>query len=420
MAARGLIANSAGTALYGVFGDTLYSITSAGARTEIGTLATRRGTVGMKIGLTQLVIVDGANLYVYDLVTSVFGQYSPEGWLGSYTVEYLGGYFSFIGPNSQTFYTSALENAKIISALDFEDAQASPDKLVGQVTTGSVIAYMGEISGEIWQDTGEPSPGVPFSRNSGSFLEVGLLAAHSVKAMDNTAFWLGRDARGAGMVYKMESFRAVRISNMAMEQKIQAAIRAGHDVSQAVAYAYQQDGHSTYCLQVPGLDTTLCYDVASQQWHERAELVLGKYAQHRGRYHAYCYGRHFITGDDEVVYEYDPTANTNAGDVLVRDRVSPHYATPQLQRITFGAFQLDCTVGKGKSGQAQANVMLRYSNDGGNTWESWRTATLGAVGEYTAPARFLRTGSAKDRVWQVRCTDDVPFAIINAAIEAGV
>ncbi len=418
MAARGLIGNTAGTALYAVIDDKLYGISPLGVRAQLGTLVTRRGTVGMKIGLTQLVIVDGEHLYVYSLTTGVFAEHSPSGWLGSYTVEYLGGYFSFIDPNSQTFYTSALEDATTISALDFEDAQASPDKLVGQITTGSVIAYMGEVSGEIWQDTGEPSPGVPFSRNSGSFLEVGLLAAHSVKAMDNSAFWLGRDARGAGMVYKMENFRAVRISTMAVEQKIQEAIRAGQDVSQAVAYAYQQNGHSTYCLQVPGLDTTWCYDAASQQWHERAELVRGDYVQHRGRYHAYCYGRHLITGDDDVIYEYDPEANTNAGDVLVRDRVSPHYATPQLERVNFGAFELDCTVGGGIAGQAQANVMLRYSNDGGNSWSSWRTATLGAVGDYTARARFLRTGSARDRVWEVRCTDDTPFAIINAAIEA--
>ena len=110
-------------------------------------------------------------------------------------------------------------------------------------------------------------------------------------------------------------------------------------------------------------------------------------------------------------------ANTNAGDVLVRDRVSPHFATPQLSRIGFGAFELDCTVGKGINGQAEARVLLRYSNDGGDSWSDWRTSTLGAIGERKARARFLRCGSARDRVWQVRCTDDVPFAIINAAIE---
>ena len=143
----------------------------------------------------------------------------------------------------------------------------------------------------------------------------------------------------------------------------------------------------------------------------------GDYAQHRIRYHAYCYGKHLGAGDDDVIYEYDVDANDNAGDVLVRDRISPHYATPRMDRIQFGAFELDCTVGKGK-GDEEAKVLLRYSNVGGLTWGHWREGTLGTLGERYARARFLRCGSARDRVWQVRVTDSVPFAIINANIEA--
>jgi hypothetical protein len=75
-------------------------------------------------------------------------------------------------------------------------------------------------------------------------------------------------------------------------------------------------------------------------------------------------------------------------------------------------------VGFGVDGQSEAQVMMRYSDDGGFSWSNWRTATLGAVGEKQARARFLRCGSARDRVWQVRCTDDTPFAIVAANIEA--
>jgi hypothetical protein len=411
-----MIANPAGNALYIVVEDGLYSVSNAGDRTLIGTLLTRRGTVGMKIGLTQLVVVDGLNGYVWDLVSSTFAQIFADGWLGSATVEYLGGYFSFIDPSSQTFYTSASEDATTINALDFSTANASPDRLVGQCVTSKVIVYFGEVSGEVWQDTGEPPPGVPFSANTGAYLEVGLLAAHTAKELDNSVFWLGRDDRGGGMVYKMEGFRPVRVSTMAVEESIQAAISAGEDVSSSVAYAYQQGGHSFYVLQVPGCEATWCYDAASQQWHERAELVLGDYEQHRGRFHAYAYGKHLITGDDDIIYEYDVTANTNAGDVLVRDRISPHLAMPSLDRLTFPLFELDCVVGYGKAGDTQANVMMRYSNDGGFAFGDWRTATLGAVGEKQARARYLRCGSARDRVWQVRCTDDVPFAIVAANV----
>lgn len=412
---RGLIANPAGSALYTVVGSTLYRVSSAGVRTSIGGLATSRGHVGMKIGLNQLVITDGAHGYVYDLINGSFQQITSEGWLGSFTVDYLDGYFTFIDPYSQTFYVSAIEDALTIDALDFATANASPDRLVGQVVTNRILVLFGEVSSEPWQDSGAAD--FPFERNSGGYIEVGLLGAFTAKELDNSVYWLGRDERGAGIVYKLEGFRPVRISTMAVEQKIQEAIAAGNDMTQACAYAYQQGGHSFYVLQIPGLDTTWVYDAASQQWHERAEFVNGEYRQHRGKYHAYCFGKHIIAGDDNVLYFYDVDANTNAGDVLVRDRVSPHYATPSMDRLTFASFELDCTVGEGIAGQAQANAMLRYSNDGGTSWSSWRTATLGAVGERQARARFLRCGSARDRVWQVRVTDDVPVAIVNANIE---
>ena len=413
--ARGMIANAAGTQLFIVVDDGVYSVDPDGARTRIGTLLTRRGTVGMRIGLNQLVIVDGPYGYYYTLDSLRFSRIYSDGWLGSFTVEYFGGRFIFIDPNSQTFYYSAIEDASNIDPLEFATANAAADKLVGQAVMGKVLVLLGDTSGELWQDAGLAD--FTLQANTGARIEAGLLAPFAIGELDNSIFWLGRDARGAGMVYRLEGFQPVRISTMAIEQKIQESITDGNDVSQAVAYTYQQGGHSFFVLQVPGLDTTWAYDASSGQWHERAELIDGAYAQHRGIYHAYCYGANLIAGDNNIIYEYDVEANTNAGDVLVRDRISPHQSAPSLNRLFFSRFELDCVVGEGVASQAPATVMLRYSNDGGNEWSSWRYQSLGAVGQYTQRARFLRCGSGRDRVWQVRCTDDVPFAVVGAAIE---
>lgn len=412
---RGMAANAAGDQLWVVSDNILYFIAANGDRTSRGTLLTHRGHVGMQVGLTQLVIVDGANGYVLDLTTNAFNRITAAGWLGSNTVGYLDGYFIFVDPDSQTFYISAIDNANSLDALQFASATGSPDDLVAVIVDHREAWFFGASSVEVWQDSGGT---FPLARNEGAFIQTGCMAAFTAARLDNSIFWLGQNEQGAGQVFRAQGFQGMRVSTMAVEQAIQGAIAAGADITQACAYAYQHNGHAFYCLQVPGLDTTWCYDVASGQWHERAELVAGDYDQHRGDYHAYAYGKHIIGGQDaEILYAYDVDANTNAGDVLVRDRVSPHFASPQLNRISFGAFELDCTVGKGIAGQAQATVMLRYSNDGGVSWGSWRYATLGAVGETLARARFLRCGSARDRVWQVRCTDDTPFAIIAAAIE---
>lgn len=417
--ARAMIADPNGGRMAAVVGNRLYLVDSTGTRFELGTLNTSVGHVGMKVGLNQLVVTDGANGYVYNLRTGIFSEITAAGWLGSHTVEYLNGYFTFIDPSTQTFYVSALEDATSLDALEFATANSAPDRLIGQATVNQTLLLFGDISTEVWQETGN-NVDFPLEKNLGIHIDVGLLAAFTVKDIDNTVYWLGRDERGAGMVYRLENFRPVRVSTMAVEEKIQEAIRDGNDVSQACAYTYQQGGHSFYVLQVPGLDTTWVYDIASRQWHERAEFVNGDYEPHRGKYHAYCFGKHLIIGDDDIIYEYDPDANTNAGDVLVRDRVSPHSATPSLDIVKYPLFELDCTVGEGIAGQAAAHIQLRYSDDGGYSWSNWRQASLGAIGERKARARFLRCGSARDRVWEIRISDDVPIAIIAADIEAHV
>lgn len=413
---RGMLANPAGTRLWVVDDNHLFAVNSAGDRTWVGNVSSRRGPIDMKLGVSQLVIADGAYGYVYDLEEESFDRIEADGWLGSFTVSYLNGYFTFIDPNSQTLFYSAIEDATSIDALDFATANASPDKLVGQATTGRALILFGEIKSEVWQETGDAD--APLAPNVGTIIEAGLMARATAKTMDNTVYWLGRDESGSGMVYRLEGFQARRVSNRALEEKIQESIRDGNDLSVSVAYAYQQDGHSCYVLQVPGLETTWVYDASSQQWHERAELVNGVYQQHRGRFHAYAFGKHIVGGDDGYLYAYDPALNQNAGDVLVRDRISPHLATASLNRLSFPRFEIDCTVGEGKELGAEAKVMLRYSDDGGQNWSPWRTATLGSIGQYKARARWLRCGSARDRVWHVRCTDNVPFAIVNAVIEA--
>ena len=122
-----------------------------------------------------------------------------------------------------------------------------------------------------------------------------------------------------------------------------------------------------------------------------------------------------MCGDaDGGLYVLDPLKNTNDGDVLVRDRITPHQAASSLVRQRIGSMQIECGIGQGIALGAEASLMLRYSNDGGRTWEGWRTLTLGRIGEYKARARATMLGSARDRVWQIRVTDDVSCDLLSA------
>lgn len=416
-AIRGLTANADGTALFCVQDAYLLSIDRSGVRTLRGTLNSRNGWVDMSIGASQLVITDGPNGYVYDLNSMVFARIDDDGWLGSYRVAYAGGYFIFSQPNTQTWYISQIENANDEDPLDFAQAPSSPDNIICPIADHGEAWLFGSASIEPWANTGAAD--FPFEQNRGAIMQTGTVAAFSVARLDNTVYWLGRDENGGGVVWRAQGYQPQRISNIAIEQQIQRVIESGRDVTKAIAVTYQQDGRSFYMLTVPGLDTTLCYDVASGQWHDRAELDLatGNYLPSRITHHAYCYGKHIAGDGDGRLYVMNPESNTLAGDIMVRDRISPHYAQPSLDRIKFGQFELDARVGAGKPDGTGCDVLMRYSNDGGVSWESWNTVNLGAVGQYQQRARFLRNGAARDRVWMVRVTDDSPFQLVGAKVQ---
>jgi len=422
-AIRGLVANADGTALFCVQDSLLLSVDRKGARTLRGTLNSRNGWVDMCIGANQLVVTDGPNGYVYDLQTMTFTRIVNSGWLGSTRTGYAGGFFLFSQPNTQNWYISAIEDATSEDPLDFAQAPSSPDNIICPVADHGEAWLFGSASVEPWTLTGGTTVnGVadfPFEQNRGAIMQTGTVAAFSVRALDNTLYWLGRDQQGGGMVWRAQGYQPQRISNQAIEQKIQRVIESGADVTKSIALAYQQNGRSFYLLTVPGLDTTLGYDVASGQWHDRAELDLatGWYKPSRVTHHAYCYGKHIVGDGAGRLYVWNPATNNNAGDILVRDRVTPHYAQPSQKRIKFGEVRLDVQTGAGKPDGSACEMLMRYSDNGARSWEDWNRTSIGAVGEYQQPVRFLRNGSSTDRAWHFRFTDDAPLQWVGAAIQ---
>lgn len=413
---RGLVSNDSQTLCFCVVGSSLQRVNSDGTRTTLGALRTRRGFVDMVIGVSQLVLVDGANGYVYDIGTGTFGRITSTGWRGSRRVGYVGGFFLFSDPDTGEWYISAIEDANSLNALDFATASSSPDNIMCAIGDHGSAWLMGEVTGEVWDLSGAAD--FPFEKNLGATMMTGVMGAFTVRSLDNTLFWLGRDKSGDGMVWRAQGYTPQRVSNRGVEEAIQAAIRGGANMTQASAYGYQQDGLTFYVLHVPGCPTSWALDVASGEWHERAELVKGEFVPSRIRFHAKCFGQNLVAGvDDPRIFALDPSVFNNAGDVLVRDRVSPHYSMPGTRKIKYGPAVLECTVGEGLPDGAEPTVRMRTSDDGAKTWNSWRDGGLGAIGEALQQVTFIQNGAANDRVWNVRCTDDCEFSIFGFDVE---
>lgn len=379
-----------------VSGATLYELNANGTATSRGTLNTSAGMMGSTDNTTQLVLSDGASLYVLTLATNVLTSQSFD---GKARIDYINQYVVFVMRESQEFGWTALGDATSIDPLSFASAESAPDNLVGLIVDHREILFGGTDSFEDWLDSGDSNI---FTRNQGVAIETGLASEFCMQKLDSSVYWLASSSRGQGQVMKLTGYVPVPISTRAIEEKF-----TGLDLSGATAYTYESEASKFYCLNVPGLDTTLVYDAFTQQWHERAELVNGAYAPHRATHHLFAFNQHLLGAADGKLYRLDPKVTNNAGDPLPRHRVMPTSATPTRDRVKYDRFVLECDRGSG------GNVSMRMSVDGGAKWGAWRQRSVGALGKFTGLVQWKRLNSGKNIVFEVRCTDDVPFNPIS-------
>jgi hypothetical protein len=328
---------------YAVSGNTLYKITTAWTATALGTIA-NTGPVSMSDNGTQLFVAANGPSYIYNASTNMFAQITDPDFPGAVTVGYIDGYFVFNEPNSQKVWVTSLLDGSAIDPLDFASAEGSPDGLVSLTVSNREIWLFGTNSTEVWYDAGTAD--FPLQRIQGASNELGCTAPYSVAKMDNTVFWLGADARGRGMVYRANGYIGQRISTHAVEWHIQQY----GNLSDAIGYTYQQDGHSFYVLIFPQANTTWVYDLATQAWHERAGWVNGEFTRHRSNCQM-AFNDEIVVGDFENgnIYAFDLDVYADNG--AIQRWLRSWRALPQRQntllRTTHHSLQLDCETGVG-------------------------------------------------------------------------
>ena len=140
-------------------------------------------------------------------------------------------------------------------------------------------------------------------------------------------------------------------------------------MADAVAYSYQQDGHTFYQITFPTGNETWVYDVSTQLWHQRAYLdpATGTLGRHRSNSHMYFAGKHVVgdykNGDLSTLdldYFMDGTAP------LPAIRAASHISGQNYEWIIHNRLQIDMETGVGLStGQGAAPIVaLDWSDDG--------------------------------------------------------
>ena len=333
-----------GSDFYVVSGQEVYKLTGMTATpTLLGTVS-GAGPVSIADNGTQIFFACNGPSYIYNETTNVFAQITDPDFAGAVTVAYLDGYFVFNQPNSQIIWVTQLLDGTSVDPLDFASAEGSPDGVVGLISDHRELWVFGTDSVEVWYDSGATD--FPLQRIQGAFNEIGCVSAYTIAKMDNGLFWLGTDARGQGIVYRANGYTGQRISTHAIEY----AIAQYGNISDAIAYTYQQEGHAFYVLTFPTGNATWVYDVATQAWHERAGWNSGEFTRHRSN--CQCnFGGNIIVGDFDNgnIYTLDLDVYADNGDIqkwLRSWRALPS-GQNNLKRTAHHSLQLNCESGVG-------------------------------------------------------------------------
>jgi len=407
--------------MYVVSGSEVYQL-AAGSATPVhcsGTLTTSTGPVSVADNGIDLLMVDGHNGYSMTIGSTALVKVVSPNFYPADVVSFQDGFFLLNRKGTPYFFWSDLY-AVTFPGENLAAKSGNSDILIAAYSNNREVHLFGANTMETWWLDGQNAV-TPFSRQDGKNSQFGCASPHSIARVGETLVWLGSNAQGGGVVYQLQGGSPVRISTHAVEFAIQGLT----SLANAVGYGYQQEGHFFYCLNIPGSSTTWCYDISTEQWHERQTTVKGVIGRHLGQTHCVLNGQHII-GDyaSANIYAYNLDCYTDNGGSRYKMRQTPHISE-SLKRIFFKLFELDCQFGVGlvENGQNPENdvaprVVLEISNDGGQTWSNPIYASMGRMGQWRYRARWSRLGSSRDRVFRVSITDNVKVQLLSAFIDA--
>jgi hypothetical protein len=321
---------------------------------------------------------------------------------GARSVAYLDGYFVFTAdePSAQ-FFNTGLLNPALFNALDFAFAEGEPDIKRRVMTLNGELWFMGDGSVEIWYDAGQAD--FAFRRRTGGVISRGTQSIKTCVIADGSMFWV----TNGGIVLRSEGYKAKRISTHSVERIIRNAGVTNADLS----LTYEQDGHTFYTVTYG--DRTLVYDITTNKWAERSSSVDGSTPWRATS--AATLGMVPVLGDRYSGKLFIPVPGLRYEGGL---SVLRQFTMPPLWAGTSRAFlnrlEVEMEVGTIES---NAQVLVQWSDDGGNTWSAGRNLSPGAIGAFRTRMYTWRLGSFHQRMFRFTTTSGAPtFYAVDASI----
>lgn len=391
--------------MYAAYDGAMFRVSAMGTVTNIGTIAS--GDASISSNNQYLTIAAGGAYFTYlgTIQSQDTGALSSVG-----SIDYLDQYTVLTEKNGRRWAWSALADPTDIPVLNFATAEATDDNLLRVVTLNGRVVLFKETGREVWTNTGLAGAEA-FTRIDAK--NVGLKSFNLVTKTDEALFFIGND-NIARMT--LDGLEARKFSYPPVDTAISQ--------NNATHCFYYEDEGQKFCVIRFSDRTSWVLDLATAEWHERAEgadhdpwSVLGVVKRQND-----WYG---FRGDGQVLRftRNNADALTVGGgfglgfgpgfakpsplDALRRTAVSQTFYFPEGASVD----ELEIFFRTGFSDlRRDAQTWLRVSRDGGHTWTPGKWRSLGAAGEYRQKATWRALGNANQFTIEINISepDEIP------------
>jgi len=343
-----------------VVGMNLYSVSSGGVATLLGDVQAADNLVGLDQSTGVAVVVSNRKYWTWNGTT--LANVATGSVTEPASVAYLGGYVIVSQYNGRVFQWSGLAAPSAWNGLDFASAEITAEPIIRLIAFKDALYIFKRGGYERWAVFGGAGPDA-FQRIDGAQAEPGLAAYGLITTLPNGMAYVGSDGR-------VHALGIGPISTPALEVALQR-------YSPERMFFYEQRGHGFICIAFVGAPAW-CYDVATGEWHERAQDNAAWLA----RASVKAWGAWYVgTDGGKVALLSDACADFGAP--LVRRFISR--TMDENERFSVAkieAFPRPAGDIQGDGDTSVAKLDLRTSRDGGMTWGNPKSRDLGVVGNY--------------------------------------
>lgn len=398
---------------YAVYDNALLLLRPNNTSELLGTIgASVSGRVSMANNGTQVLIVTGAEVYLYDTTTNAITV--PTGFpLPCNSVIYSDGFFLANQTDTPNFFKSALFDGSSWAGLDFDQMTTNPDSVSALDALHGIVIGYGSQSIEFWQDNGG-SP-FPYAQLPGTTQNVGLAAQFSRAFTNNTIAFLGTNLAGQVQVFAFNGYTPTRISDSSIEN----LINGFPTVADAVGFGCSKDGHALYVITFPSANKSFLFDFFTGGW-STVQTGVGE----TGRYFAEAA---FVMNNQVYLTEHTggniyqmQVGNYTHNGAPMKRSVTTRHIENEGNWLSISELWLDIQMGAAPQLPVQGSVphmLIECAKDNGNTYTQSRIVPMAMVGQFVAPRLVTyRWGSARDFVFRITLTDPLPFNLVRGSV----